>query len=100
MKQLKDSQTIQGIQTTHKVMSLDNFSKLHVLFFNSKNEQSCWSLHCAMFTSTIDKNLVLDSKFLCDLLHYLVNELSTEDTKILVNNSLTQSKKLRMLYVL
>lgn len=70
-------------------MSLDDFGKPNLLFFNRKNEQSCWSLHCAMLTSTIDKILVLDSKFHCDLLHYLVNELAAEDTKIFMNKSLT-----------
>lgn len=45
-----------------------------------------------MLTSATDKNLVLDSKFHCDSLHYLVKELLAEDTKILVNNSLTRNR--------
>lgn len=64
-------------------------AQLNLLFFNNRNKQSYWSLHCAMLTSTIDKNLVLDSEFHCSLLHYLLHEQSAEDTQIVVNNSLT-----------
>lgn len=42
-----------------------------------------------MLISTIDNNLALDSEFHCNLLHYLLHEQSAEDTKKVLNNSLT-----------
>lgn len=74
-------------------MPLDSLNKPNLTYFNNRNEQSCWSLHCAMLTSTTDKKLVLDSEFHCNLLHYLLHEQSAEDTKIFVNNSLTEREK-------
>lgn len=73
MKQLKRVvNKSRNVDSTHKVMSVDNFSRPNLLL-TRECRNLLVSVPCAMLTSTIDKILIIEGKFHCDFYCYLVN---------------------------